>query len=60
VRDAIGTRLNSLSALCNETLTIASVMGAKFDFRPLLALSRVSQDRLLEALEEALAEGIIE
>jgi hypothetical protein len=35
-------------------------MGAKFDFRPLLALSRVSQDRLLEALEEALAEGIIE
>ncbi|MEE8159231.1 MAG: AAA family ATPase, partial [Dehalococcoidia bacterium] len=61
VREVIGRRLNRLSQRCNETLTIASVIGREFELRQLTPLVEdVSEDRLLEVLEEALAARVIE
>ena len=52
----IGRRLNRLSQRCNETLTIASVIGREFELGQLVPLAEdISEDRLLEVLEEALA-----
>ncbi|MCI0846596.1 MAG: hypothetical protein J4N33_05690, partial [Chloroflexi bacterium] len=61
VREVIGRRLDRLSERCNETLTIASVVGREFtlaQLRPLI--EDISEDRLLEVLEEALASRVIE
>ena len=61
VREVIGRRLNRLSQRCNETLTIASVVGREFELRQLAHLVEdISEDRLLEVLEEALAARVIE
>ena len=61
VRNAIGQRLNRLSAACNETLTIASVVGREFTVEHLRSLIEdMTEDRLLEVLEEALAARVIE
>ncbi|MFB3091665.1 MAG: hypothetical protein ACE1ZD_00530, partial [Dehalococcoidia bacterium] len=61
VREVIGRRLNRLSQRCNETLTIASVIGREFELRQLTTLVEdISEDRLLEVLEEALASRVIE
>ena len=61
VREVIGQRLNRLSQRCNETLTIASVIGREFELRQLAPLVEdMSEDRLLEVLEEALSARVIE
>ena len=61
VREVIGQRLNRLSERCNEMLTTASVVGREFDFKLLSNLSGDdTEDRMLEACEEALAARIIE
>ena len=61
VREVIGQRLNRLSERCNEMLTTASVVGREFDFKLLSNLSGDdTEDRMLEAFEEALAARIIE
>ena len=61
VTEVIGRRLNRLSQRCNETLTIASVIGREFELRQLSPLIEdVSEDRLLEVLEEALAARVVE
>ncbi|MFB3093965.1 MAG: AAA family ATPase, partial [Dehalococcoidia bacterium] len=61
VREVIGRRLNRLSQRCNETLTIASVIGREFELRQLTPLvDDMSEERLLEVLEEALSARIIE
>ena len=61
VREVIGRRLNRLSQRCNETLTIASVIGREFELRQLTPLVEdMSEDRLLEVLEEALSARVIE
>ena len=61
VREVIGRRLNRLSQRCNETLTIASVIGRGFELRQLVPLVEdMSEDRLLEVLEEALTAWVIE
>jgi tetratricopeptide (TPR) repeat protein len=61
VREVIGRRLNRLSQRCNETLTIASVVGREFELRQLAPLVEdVSEDRLLDVLEEALSARVIE
>ena len=61
IREAIGRRLNRLSQRCNETLTIASVVGREFELRQLRPLIvDMSEDRVLEVLEEALSAGVIE
>ncbi|MCI0794176.1 MAG: protein kinase, partial [Chloroflexi bacterium] len=61
VREVIGRRLNRLSQRCNEALTVASVLGREFtmaQLRPLV--EEVTEDRLFEILEEALAARVIE
>ena len=61
VREVIGRRLNRLSQRCNETLTIASVIGREFELGQLTPLIEdISEDRLLEVLEEALSDRVIE
>lgn len=61
VREVIGRRLNRLSEGCIQTLTIASVMGREFSLAELERLiDYISEDRLLGALEEAVAMQIIE
>ena len=68
VREVIGRRLDRLSERCNETLTVASVIGREFDMGVLVRLvegpsampgERMSEDRMLEVLEEALAAQVI-
>ncbi len=61
VREVIGRRLNRLSQRCNEALTVASLLGREFtmsQLRPLV--EEVTEDRLFEILEEALAARVIE
>jgi len=61
VREVIGRRLNRLSQRCNEALTVASIVGREFtlaQLRPLV--EEVTEDRLFEVLEEALASRVIE
>ena len=61
VTEVIGRRLNRLSQRCNETLTVASVIGREFELRQLAPLIEdVSEDRMLEVLEEALAARVVE
>jgi eukaryotic-like serine/threonine-protein kinase len=69
VREVIGRRLNKLSERCNQTLTIAAVIGREFEMRQLARLfddtseasgQRMSEDRLLEVIEEGLAARVIE
>jgi len=61
VREVIGRRLDRLSERCNETLTIASIIGREFTLdlvKPLI--EDITEDRLLEVLDEALASRVIE
>ena len=61
VREVIGRRLDRLSERCNETLTIASVVGREFTLeQPSPLIDDISGDRLLEVLEEALAARVVE
>ena len=61
VREVIGRRLNRMSERCNDTLTIASIVGREFEFSQLKALVEdLSEDMLLDVLEEALAARVIE
>src|SRR5262249_52065445 len=61
VRETIGRRLDLLSVDCNETLTIASVIGREFALAQLDRLvDGLSDDRLLDVLDEALAAHVIE
>jgi tetratricopeptide (TPR) repeat protein len=61
IREVIGRRLERLSERCNQTLTIASIIGREFELRQLADLVEdMSEDRLLEVLEEALAARVIE
>jgi predicted ATPase len=61
VREVIGQRLNRLSEPCNQTLTIASIVGREFDFQLLRMLSSEAADNeLLRVLDEALKTHLIE
>ena len=61
VREVIGMRLNRLSQRCNEALTVASILGREFTMSQLSPLvEEVTEDRLFEILEEALAARVIE
>ena len=61
VREVIGQRLNRLSEQCNQALGVAYLIGREFDFKLLHTLKvEETEDRVLEALEEAITAGIIE
>ena len=61
VREVIGRRLNRLSERCNKTLTMASIIGREFTLEHLRPLVEdLTEGRLLEVVEEALASRVIE
>ncbi len=60
VREVIGRRLGQLSEECNQTLTVAAVIGPQFTLSQLTPLhDDMSVDRLLEVLGEALAARVV-
>jgi len=59
VREAIGRRLSQLSDACNETLSLAAVLGREFSFDVLSRTSPLEADGLLIAIEEALEHQLI-
>ena len=61
VREVIGRRLNRLSTDCNDTLSVASIIGREFSLSQLRSLfEQLTEDQLLEMLEEALEARVIE
>ena len=61
IRDAIGRRLDQLSAACNQVLTTAAVVGRQFNLDLIEELSSdFSEEQLLEMLDEALKAGVLE
>ncbi|MDQ6626988.1 MAG: AAA family ATPase [Pseudomonadota bacterium] len=61
VREVIGKRLNRLSVPAGRLLSIAACIGRTFDLQLLAQLEAdKSEDDLLQALEEALTEHLIE
>jgi tetratricopeptide (TPR) repeat protein len=59
VRDVISRRLAHLSEKCRRMLTLASVLGREFELAPLARLTGMSEDELLETLDEAMTEGFV-
>ncbi len=59
VREVVGRRLNRLSTATNEVLTTASVIGAVIDFDVLVAVSDLTEDAVLDALDEATAASLL-
>jgi DNA-binding CsgD family transcriptional regulator len=60
LQEAIGRRLNLLSATCNEVLALAAVVGRDFAQDVLVHAARPLQaDAVLEALDEALAAHVV-
>jgi predicted ATPase len=61
IRDVIGKRLNRLSPLCTQMLTIAAVVGREFGMEELVRLvDGGSDERVLQMLEGAAAARVIE
>lgn len=60
VREIISQRLEKLDGEIQRNLRIASVIGVEFEFDLLLAVSGADEDELLDQLDEALKEDIIE
>jgi DNA-binding SARP family transcriptional activator len=59
VRDVIARRLTHLSEECNRLLVMASVLGREFALDALACVSGVSEDELLDTLDEAMAARVI-
>ena len=53
VKEAIGNRLDRVSETCNEVLRMSAVLGKVFTFEEVTASSQLSEDILLDALDEA-------
>ena len=65
VREVVGRRLDHLSDECNRVLTVGSVIGREFDMKTVEKVlaqaeeGRMTGDRLIEVLEEAVAARVI-
>jgi DNA-binding SARP family transcriptional activator len=59
VRDVIARRLAHLSEECNRVLVLASVLGREFAVGTLARVGSVSEDELLETLDEAMAARVV-
>jgi DNA-binding CsgD family transcriptional regulator len=59
VRDAIGRRLSRLSGETVRLLSLACCFGGPFEFGELQALADLAEEPLLDAIDEALAAGMI-
>jgi DNA-binding SARP family transcriptional activator/tetratricopeptide (TPR) repeat protein len=59
VRDVIARRLTHLSEECNRVLVLASVIGREIAIDALALVARVSEDELLDVLDEAMAARVV-
>ena len=59
IRDVIARRLTHLSEECNRVLGLASVLGREFALDALARMAGVSEDELLETLDEAIAARVV-
>jgi DNA-binding SARP family transcriptional activator/tetratricopeptide (TPR) repeat protein len=59
VRAVIARRLTHLSEECNRVLEIASVLGREFALDALARVGGVSEDELLQVLDEAMAAHVV-
>jgi DNA-binding SARP family transcriptional activator/tetratricopeptide (TPR) repeat protein len=59
VRDVISRRLTHLSHECNRLLVVASVLGREFGLDTLARVDAVSEDELLDPLDEAMAARVV-
>jgi DNA-binding SARP family transcriptional activator/tetratricopeptide (TPR) repeat protein len=59
IRDVITRRIAHLSAESNRVLVLASVLGREFAPAALARLAGVSEDDLLEQLDEAISAGVL-
>jgi DNA-binding SARP family transcriptional activator len=59
VRDVIARRLGHLSQECHRLLVVASVLGREFGLDTLARLDGVSEDELLDPLDEAIAARVV-
>lgn len=59
IREVVGRRLSVLSERANSALADAAVLGRDFEFPVLAQMQGVSEDELLEVIEEALASQLI-
>jgi hypothetical protein len=59
VRDVIARRLAHLSEECERVLVLASVLGREFALNALARMSDMSEDDLLEVLDEAMAARVV-
>jgi eukaryotic-like serine/threonine-protein kinase len=59
VRDVIARRLRQLSDECNAVLVHASVLGREFALAALAGVCRVTEDELLDRLDEAMRERVV-
>ncbi len=59
VREVISRRLAHLADECNRVLVLASVLGREFALDALARLCEVSEDELLDTLDEAMAARVL-
>ena len=59
VRDVIARRLTHLSGECNRVLVVASVLGREFALAAVARVGGVSEDQLLELLDEAMVVRVV-
>jgi tetratricopeptide (TPR) repeat protein len=59
VKEVIGRRLSRLSEECNRVLSLAAVVGRDFDLDLLLKLADLAEDRMLDAVDEAIDARLI-
>jgi len=60
LREVIGRRLARLSPMCTRVLTLASVIGRDFSLETVGTIADVSEDELIDALEEAARVGVLQ
>jgi class 3 adenylate cyclase len=59
VRDVIGRRLSRLSETTNRVLAAAAVLGREFEFEVLAPMTGLSDDEILQAVDDALANQMV-
>ena len=59
VRDVIARRLARLTEQCNRVLVLASILGREFELDGLTRIGDVSEEELLETLDEAIAARVV-
>ncbi len=59
VKEVIGRRLEQVSETCRQTLTLAAVIGKRFEFDVLMHTADGNEDQVLDAIEEAIRSQLL-